>query len=128
MGANFYEYIGILRYQPIGKLFLTGKAIYTKYSVDTDSSNYGSNVLYSYNARPYYSPNQRAEGHFIANDNPTNLIHLDLTASWQLRHNMFIDVKQIIRRRTSSVAAYNNNSAISTVAFRWNIPQRLYEF
>lgn len=128
MGANFYEYIGIVRYQPIGKLFLTGKAIYTKYSVDTDSSNYGSNVLYSYNARPYYPPNQRAEGHFIAEDNPTNLIHLDLTASWQLRHNMFIDVKQIVRRRTSSVAAYNNNTAVSTVAFRWNIPQRLYEF
>ncbi|PIQ21704.1 MAG: hypothetical protein COW65_07510 [Cytophagales bacterium CG18_big_fil_WC_8_21_14_2_50_42_9] len=128
MGANFYEYIGILRYQPVNKLSLTGKAIYTKYSVDTDSSNYGSNVLYSYNARPYYPPNQQAEGHFIAQDNPTNLIHLDLTASWQLRHNMFIDLKQIIRHRTSSIAAYNNNAAITSLAFRWNIPQRLHEF
>ncbi|MDB5263701.1 MAG: hypothetical protein JWQ14_2984 [Adhaeribacter sp.] len=128
MGANLYEFIGILRYQPTGRLFLTGKAFYTKYGVDADSSNWGSNVLLSYNQHPYAGSGQQEYGHEVAQGNTTNLLHLDLTASWQLRHNMFIDVKQIIRRRESQLASFNNNASFTSVSFRWNIPQRLQEF
>jgi hypothetical protein len=128
MGANLSEFIGILRYQPTGKLMLTGKALFTKYGVDTDSSNWGSNVLLSYNNHPYAGSGQREYGHQVGQGNTTKLLHLDLTASWQLRHNMFIDVKQILRRRQSELASLTNNVAFTSVSFRWNIPQRLHEF
>jgi len=122
IGANLYEFIGILRYQPVGRLMLTGKAFYTKYGVDADSSNWGTNVLLPYTTRQQEYNNQVAQG------NTTNLLHLDFTASWQLRHNMFLDVQQILRRRQSELASYNNNTSLTSVAFRWNIPQRLHEF
>jgi hypothetical protein len=122
MGANLYELIGIARYQPIGKLMLTGKAFFTRTGMDSDSVNWGSNVLLPYTTRAQEYGNRIGQG------NTTNLFHLDLTASWQLRHNMFLDFKQILRRRDSLVGSYDNNTAITSLAFRWNIPQRLQEF
>jgi hypothetical protein len=122
MGANLYEWIGIARYQPLGKLMLTGKAIYTRYGMDADTLNWGSNVLLPYTSRV------QEYGNTIGQGNTTNQIHLDLTASWQLRHNMFLDFKTILRRRDSALDRYDNNSAITSLAFRWNIPQRLHEF
>lgn len=124
IGANLSELIGIVRYQPVGKLFLTGKAIYTKYGLDAadDTLNWGTNILKSYVSRV------QEYGNTIAQGNTTRQWHLDLTASWQLRHNMFIDLKQILRRRDSELNIYDNNTAFTAVSFRWNIPQRLHEF
>ena len=122
IGANLYEWIGIIRYQPIGQLNLTAKAIYTHFGADTDSLNYGNNVLLSYNNRVQEFNNKVGQGI------TTDQLHLDLTASWQLRHNMFVDVKQIIRKVDSQLATRNNNTAYTSIAFRWNIPQRLNEF
>lgn len=124
IGANLYEWIGVARYQPTGRLNLTGKAIYTHYGRDTLSSNYGTNVLLSYNNRP----SGRLYGNFIGQGIRTNLFHLDLTASWQLRHNMFLDLKQVIRRRRATLAAFDGNTMFTSLSFRWNIPQRLHEF
>lgn len=121
MGANLYEWIGILRYQPLGRLNLTGKAIYTHFGGDTDSLNYGGNVLEPYTSRVQDFGNQVGQGI------TTNQLHLDLTASWQLRHNMFLDVKQILRKTDSRLPERMNNTAYTTLAFRWNIPQRLHE-
>jgi hypothetical protein len=67
-------------------------------------------------------------GNYIGQGIRTNLLHLDLTASWQLRHNMFVDLKQIIRRRTAALNQFNNNTAFTSLSFRWNIPQQLHEF
>ncbi|RDC61457.1 hypothetical protein [Adhaeribacter pallidiroseus] len=122
MGANLYEWIGILRYQPLGRLNLTAKAFYTHYGADTDTLNYGNNVLLSYNNRAQEYNNKVGQGL------TTDQLHVELTASWQLRHNMFLDVKQILRKVDSQMATRSYNSAYTTVAFRWNIPQRLHEF
>jgi hypothetical protein len=48
-----------------------------------------------------------------------------------LRHNFFIDLKATIRHSSSPVTApfnYNNNSTITSVSLRWNIPARTYDF
>ncbi|PSR55022.1 hypothetical protein AHMF7605_16685 [Adhaeribacter arboris] len=122
MGANLYEWIGILRYQPLGRLNLTAKAIYTHYGADTDTLNYGNNVLLPYTTRAQEFNNKVGQGV------TTDQLHVDVTASWQLRHNLFLDVKQILRKVDSQLAARSNNTAYTTLAFRWNIPQRLHEF
>jgi hypothetical protein len=122
MGANLYEWIGILRYQPLGQLNLTGKAIYTHFGGDNNQLNYGGNVLYPYTTRVQEFGNKVGQGI------TTDQLHLDLTASWQLRHNMFVEVKQILRKVDSQLAARTNNTAYTSLAFRWNIPQRLHEF
>ena len=45
MGANFKEWIGILRYQPFNKLNFTGKIIFNQYGADGIISNFGKNIL-----------------------------------------------------------------------------------
>jgi opacity protein-like surface antigen len=122
MGANLYELVGVVRYQPIPRLNLTGKAIATRYGQDTDSLNYGGNVLYSYLDRVSGYGNEIAQGV------TTNQLYLDLTASFQLRHNVFLDLKQVVRRSDAEINTFDSNTYFTSFAFRWNIPQRLHEF
>ena len=49
LGANFKEFIAIAHYQPIPKLRLSGKLVLANYGADTDSTNWGANILKSYN-------------------------------------------------------------------------------
>ncbi|MFD3002124.1 hypothetical protein ACFS7Z_17270 [Pontibacter toksunensis] len=126
IGANLYELIGIINYQPIPRLNLTGKAIATRFGQDivtaTDTLNYGGNVNLSYFDRVSTYGNEIGQGV------TTNQVHLDLTATFQLRHNMFLDLKQIVRRTDTEVNALDRNTYFTSFAFRWNIPQRLHEF
>ncbi len=126
MGANLYELIGIVRYQPLPRLSLTGKAIATRFGQDmvtaTDTTNWGNNVLLSYLDRA------QGYGNTIGQGIKTNQLHLDLTATFMLRHNLFIDLKQIIRRTDAAEDLLDKNTAYTSFALRWNIPQRLHEF
>ena len=126
IGANLYELIGIVRYQPIPRLNLTGKAIATRYGQDvvtrTDTLNYGGNVNLSYFDRIENYGNEIGQGI------TTDQVHLDLTATYQLRHNMFLDLKQIVRRTDTNVNALDRSTFFTSFAFRWNIAQRLHEF
>jgi hypothetical protein len=121
LGANFYEYIGILRYQPLNRLSLTGKLIYAEYGGDSNNQNWGGNVL-----RPYQTKVQEY-GNEIAQGIKTYLAYGDFTASYQLRHNLFIDARQVVRRMNSSLPG-RKNTAFASLALRWNIPQRQHEF
>jgi hypothetical protein len=122
LGANFYEVIGILRYQPINRLNLTGKLIYARYGEDVNGSDNGGNVLLDYTNRT------KEFGNTIAQGVSTTLAFADFTASYQIKHNLFIDGKAIIRRVESALPERNKNSYIGFVTLRWNIPQRLQEF
>jgi hypothetical protein len=128
IGANLYEWLGVVRYQPVGRLNLTAKAAFSTYGLDTLSSNYGTNVLKS-----YLDPEDRSLavpefGNYIGQGIKARQLHLDLTASWQLRHNMFLDLKQILRRRNAALPQLDQSPAFTSLSFRWNIPQRLHEF
>ncbi len=124
LGANFNELVGILRYQPLPKLNLTGKLILTSIGRDSTSTsaNYGSNILRNNRTHAQNYGNKIGQG--IPND----IMFGSFTVSWMLKHNLFIDVNYILRQSKSSFATYNNNSSITSLALRWNIAQRLYEF
>lgn len=122
LGANFYEYIGILRYQPLRRLNLTGKLIYADYGTDEGSSNFGKNIFLN------NVVNSQEFGNSIAQGIQTKLLFIDFTASWQLRHNLFFDWKSIYRQVDSALDARDKDTFFTSLAVRWNIPQRLYEF
>ena len=126
MGANLAELIGIIRYQPIPRLMLTGKAIATRFGqdriVDGDTLNYGGNVLLPYTTRVDNYGNKIGQGI------TTNQVHLDFTATYQFRHNLFVDLKGILRRTDAEDNLLDKNTAFASFALRWNIPQRLHEF
>lgn len=122
LGANFKEVTGILRFQPLPRLMLTGKLSLIKIGRDTTGVNWGSDLLKRSNTRQQEFNNTIGQG--VANDILTG----SFTASWMLKHNFFIDASIVLRRSESPVAFYHNNTTISSLALRWNIPQRLYEF
>lgn len=124
LGSNFKELVGIARYQPLPRLNLTGKMIIVKTgrdSLDSEKS-WGTDILKRNTTR------QQEYGNSIGQGIPNDLFYGSFTASWQLRHNIFIDGNVIIRKSESPLAFYNNNTTITSLALRWNIAQRQYEF
>ena len=128
MGANLTEVLGVLSYQPLPRLMLVGKAIYTEQGLDLTNAdaagqNYGGNLLKSYNTRVSEYGNRTGQG------NKSRLLHTDFTATYQPRLNLFLDAKLIARHQTYSLTpAANVNEVYASLAVRWNIAQRLHEF
>lgn len=122
MGANFVEVVAIVRYQPLPRLNLIAKSFYTKIGRDTTNVNWGSDILKNNKTK------QDPYGNKIGQGVRNTVAFMDLTASFQLRHNLFIDVKQIIRYSSSPVPVYNNNTTSTSVALRLNIARRSYDF
>lgn len=122
LGANFKETIGILRYQPIPRLSITGKVIYATYGLDGTNTNWGKDILKDYNTR------EQEYGNFIGQGIASSLMFMDFTTTYQLKHNVFVDLKLISREQKSDEPTLANKSTIYSFAFRWNIAQRLQEF
>lgn len=123
LGANFQEVVGILRYQPLPRLNITGKLNLMKKGVDANSGeNWGSNI------RLVNTFGRREYGNKVAQGNTTEVVFGSFNASWMLKHNIFIDGTILFRRSQSNLAAYNKNTSVASLGLRWNIPQRLYDF
>lgn len=122
IGANLREVVGIARYQPLGRLHLTGKLVFTQVGRDRPNENWGSDLLKDYRTREQEFGNKIGQG--VDND----LLLGSFTASWMIRHNLFADASIVLRNSKSPEPLYNNNTSITSLALRWNIAQRLYEF
>lgn len=122
VGASFYELAGIIRYQPLPRLNVVFKNVYIKTGRDGVNENWGGDPNKSYNTRQMDYDNKIAQG--TAN----TIFFTDVTTSYMLKHNFFIDFKQTFRMSKSSDPFYNNNTSVTSLALRLNIAQRLYEF
>lgn len=122
VGANFKEFAVIMRYQPVPRLNLTGKLVLIRTGRDTTGVNWGGDILKVNSSREKDFNNTIGQG--IDN----TITYATFVASWQWKHNLFIDASLVFRKSESPVARFNDNTWISSLALRWNIPQRLYEF
>jgi hypothetical protein len=119
LGANFWEVMGLLRYQPTRRLTVYGTLTQSKRGVDSDPWNYGGNIN-----RPYDEFRARDEGNFIGQGTAVNTTFADLRMSYMLRHNFFIDGRLMMRRQESRLEAQNLNTTSATFGIRLNIPYR----
>jgi len=127
LGANFREVVFIARYQPHNRLRISAKAFVNKLGEDTVKFNnnvvsWGQNPLLSYNRRLQDFNNNIGQG--IA----TTIVYADITMSYMLFHNFFIDLQVLIRKKDSELASRLMNTRFASLAIRWNIPQRNNEF
>ena len=120
LGANFDEVVGLARYQPLPRLSLKAKLISARSGTDLDSTNWGGNVLLDDRTR------EQDYGNVLRQGVPTELVIADLFASYQLWHNIFADLRYL--RRTRTVSSVAENSSFVSLALRWNIRQRNYDF
>ena len=130
MGANFWEWIGIVRFQPAKKLFLTGKMFYIKTGEDSSNvgsqytNNNGGNISKSYldvaSKKPY--------GNDMLQGIATDIIMVSLQASYMVKHNLFLDLYLQQRVKNSAMASRNSSSTSVTAGIRWNTAWRLQEY
>jgi hypothetical protein len=122
LGANFSELAGTIRYQPLGRLSLSTRLFYAKAGKDGTDENWGGDILKDNTTREMDEGNKTGQG--IA----TNIFVADFTASWMLAHNLFIDLKQVIRNSDSDSPLYVKNTSLTSVGLRLNVAQRNYDF
>ncbi|HTN46274.1 MAG TPA: hypothetical protein VL098_08005 [Flavipsychrobacter sp.] len=124
LGAGFIELIGLARYQPIEKLYITAKGMYYKQGADTGSANYGSDIFKDYRTR------NASYNVGIINGISTSVMLANLNVSYELRENLFIDLGFTHRRFVSenTTAIPNYSTTYGYGGFRLNIARRDYDF
>lgn len=122
LGANFRELVGIVRYQPIPRLNLSARTFYAVTGKDGPGENWGGDILKSNTTR------EMEHGNEIGQGLRTTIFLGDFSASWMLAHNLFIDLKQVIRRSESDSPAYQNAMSTTSIGLRLNVAQRNYDF
>ncbi|NJN27715.1 MAG: capsule assembly Wzi family protein [Cyclobacteriaceae bacterium] len=122
LGGNFTELVGIIRYQPLNRLFVTGQINIANYGDDTPDSNWGKNVMKSYNTREMEYGNKIGQG--VA----TKLLFGQLMLSYMWKHNLFFDVSGIYRTLDSAQDANDTNTRYLKAAMRWNIARKIHDF
>jgi hypothetical protein len=122
LGANFREYLGIIRYKITPRLTTYGTMMWTHQGVDTDGRNWGGNILLDYETRVGDFGNTIAQG----TQQFTRL--MDFRASYMLAHNLFVDWRYMIRQEESPRFTAQHSTRLLTFALRYNIPYRQQVF
>ncbi|GAB5523980.1 MAG: hypothetical protein Roseis2KO_18520 [Roseivirga sp.] len=122
MGANFKEVVLTARYQPINKLFITGKIIRSNTGEDDQNINYGGNLLVSTDTRVADFGNSIGQGVSATNT------YIELAGSYMLIHNLFLDARFIFRNFKSDDSSRSSDGLIPMISLRWNLPTRQHEF
>ncbi|MFN9112892.1 MAG: hypothetical protein ACK5XN_22735 [Bacteroidota bacterium] len=124
LGANFYEYISIIRYQPTNRLMIKATGILAIYGNDTAGTNFGKDIRLSYTDLALVKP----YGHEIAQGFRTTLLMADIHVSWMVKHNLFVDFQFVYRTTTSELARFTTNTVYPNLTIRWNMPERRWDF
>ena len=121
LGANFKEFIGILKYQPLRKLYLQAKFITYSQGLDSAGVNMGSNIFESYNTRT------REYDYYVGTGTKVRSNNLSLLASYELKENLFIDAA--LQRRTYDIEGGENmKTTVLSFGFRLNMARRNFDF
>ncbi len=114
LGANFREFIGIVRYQPTPKLILKLQMMQAQTGLDTLGSNWGSDIFASYYTR------ENSDNVKVGQGVETDIFLLDFQASYMLLHNMYADLKFQYRTQNSEFDGHDYNHTFVSLGFRYN--------
>jgi hypothetical protein len=121
LGANFKEYIGIVRYQPLKQLFLETKLLFYKQGLDSSvnnvNRNFGSNIFSFNQTRQFENGWKTTTG-----DVATCTIFTFL-ASYEVKENLFFDVSYLYRS-FDRMSTNKTDVSMFSAGFRWNIGRR----
>lgn len=118
MGANFTEWVFIIRYQPIRRIYLYSRLILNNQGKDLSATNWGFNIFLSNGTREMDYDNKIGQG--IS----TDVFNLNFTATYLLAHNIFADLTITHRNLISEKDARNMKSTYIALAFRMNIGRK----
>ena len=122
LGANFMEFIFLGKYQPMNRMNLTFKSFVIKQGLDSNGKDWGSNPILPYTSRV------SDYGNHIGQGDLSHTMFLDFTLTYMIKHNLFIDLKQITRNQTSESGLFDLKDSYTSISLRLNMQPRLQEF
>jgi hypothetical protein len=114
LGANFREFLSIVRYQPLKRLVVEARYIHALSGKDVDGQNWGSNILLDYDTHVQDYGNEIGQGSSAT----TNLFGFNL--SYEIWHNLSIDLNYFNRKLDSVAPGSNNTNSFVGLGVRWN--------
>ena len=130
LGANFYEFIAQLHYQPKPQWTMNLKLIVAKVGEDTTIiqggspiglSNFGGDIL-----KTDIAPNHL--GNRIGQGAGATIAYINFRVSYQPWHNIYVDLETFYRNKSSSYKAYSMNTFYFGLGVRMNLAQRKYDY
>lgn len=122
LGANFYELIGVVRYQPLNRLNLKASLAYSVTGLDTAGINLGQNIFKNYSTRYQEYRNRTGQG------DKTTIIYADLYMSYMIKHNLFLWGSASVRTSKSVSGLYDANESWVSLGLRLNFQQKSFLF
>lgn len=120
IGANFYEFIGHLVYNPTPKLKIEGHIMYNEQGISYGDLNYGEKPQVPYLNRPSSYGNKILQGIKV------KTAYGRFDATYQLRQNYFWNITSTVRK--SNDPNYNKVQVGATTGLRINFSPRNYIF
>lgn len=124
--ANFNEFIGVLRYRPIPKLTVEGRAMFYTQGLDSTADvNFGSNLFKRYDigrAGDY--------GYSIGSGWKSDAALANLLLSYELKENLFIDANLLMRKQRYAAppSVPTKSTTVLSLGVRWNMARRDFWF
>ena len=122
LGANFKEWVGVVRYQPVGKLQLTARAMLATQGEDTLETNWGRNLLLP------YATFEQEYGNYTGQGIGTKINMVSLQASYQVLHNLFIDARFILRNEQQESLSLRTKDQFFGFGIRLNTDTKHHYF
>ena len=117
LGANFQEYVGMLKYQPAPKWYINARAIYYYQGLDSLGENFGSNPFELYTTRT------KDYGYFVGDGHKVKCLNASLVVSYELKENLFVEGSYLFRKYTDFA-----NVNVFGIGVRWNAARRDYNY
>jgi hypothetical protein len=124
LGANFWELVGIARYQLLPELTAQMTFVYYQKGLDSIGQNWGGNIFVSNVDDNRELTVEQEFGNKIAQGVKQKVALLDLLISYQAFHNLFVDLNVMYRASKSAIARYDGSQAYVGLGVRLNMAWR----
>ena len=122
LGANFKEYIGIMRYQPVQELILEGRVIRTNIGESTPEENWGNDIFLPNTTFVQEFGNKIGQGVAAT----STLLGIDL--SYEVLPNFYVDLHYFYRKKESDIASRSIDEQYMGGGIRMNISKLRMDF
>ncbi len=122
LGANFQEFIGILKYQPAPKWYVNARAIYYYQGLDSAGQNFGSSPFELYTSRT------QDFGYTVGGGNKAKCLNGSFVLSYELKENLFIEGSLLYRKYTVASGPGSGTTSVFGLGIRWNAAKRDYDY
>ncbi len=121
LGANFQEFLCIVRFQPAPKWYVYLQAIYYYKGLDSAGINFGGNIFRDYSTRSMNN------GFKIGSGDKATVLNANLQVSYEIKENIFFELSGLYRTFKSLRSPASSSTTLITAGVRINMFNRRYD-